>query len=197
MIHRVEKGGNYGWSAMEGPQPIKPDKVGPTPIRAALIELPHTIACSVTGGRVYRGQRFHWVDQGVVQFGDPLTRDMTKQQAWGTGGSGPGNTNRPIGVAEPSKKPFVRGRETTQDVVRRVTRPQGLDRWQPAPEWEQREGDEVREPGLNGKGGHDTPHAKRGARPPVIYYSARVSRRLDPRTLSRRRVKRTLGDRVS
>ena len=55
-IHRVEKGGNYGWSAMEGPQPIKPGKVGPTPIHAALIELPHTIACSVTGGRVYRGK---------------------------------------------------------------------------------------------------------------------------------------------
>ena len=34
-VHRVEKGGNYGWSAMEGPQPIKPDQVGPTPIRPA------------------------------------------------------------------------------------------------------------------------------------------------------------------
>jgi cyclophilin family peptidyl-prolyl cis-trans isomerase len=52
----------------------------------------------------YRGLRFHWVEPGVVQVGDPLTRDMTKQEAWGTGGSG-----RPIGVAEPSKKPFVRG----------------------------------------------------------------------------------------
>src|SRR5207249_7065781 len=51
-VHRVEKGGNYGWSAMEGPQPVKPEKVGPTPIRPALIELPHTISCSVTGGRV-------------------------------------------------------------------------------------------------------------------------------------------------
>ena len=49
-VHRVEKGGNYGWSAMEGPQPIKPEQVGPTPIHPALIELPHTIACSVTGG---------------------------------------------------------------------------------------------------------------------------------------------------
>src|SRR5260370_34364275 len=53
-VHRVEKGGNYGWSAMEGPQAIKPEKVGPTPIRPALIELPHTIACSVTGGSGHR-----------------------------------------------------------------------------------------------------------------------------------------------
>ena len=57
-IHRVEKGGNYGWSAMEGPQPIKPEKIGPTPIQPPLIELPHTIACSVTGGLVYRDKSF-------------------------------------------------------------------------------------------------------------------------------------------
>ena len=36
MVHKVEKGGNYGWSIIEGRQPIKPDqKPGPTPIRAA------------------------------------------------------------------------------------------------------------------------------------------------------------------
>jgi putative heme-binding domain-containing protein len=74
-VHRVEKGGNYGWSAMEGPQPIKPDKVGPTPIRAALIELPHTIACSVTGGRVYRGKRFPEL-RGAYVFGDWETRRL-------------------------------------------------------------------------------------------------------------------------
>jgi cyclophilin family peptidyl-prolyl cis-trans isomerase len=57
----------------------------------------------------YRGQRFHWVEAGVVQVGDPNTRDMTKQEQWGLGGSGPGNANKPIGAAEPSKKPFLRG----------------------------------------------------------------------------------------
>jgi putative heme-binding domain-containing protein len=74
-VHRVEKGGNYGWAAMEGPQPIKPHKVGPTPIRPALIELPHTIACSVTGGRVYHGKRFPEL-RGAYLFGDWETRRL-------------------------------------------------------------------------------------------------------------------------
>jgi putative heme-binding domain-containing protein len=75
MVHRVEKGGNYGWSAMEGPQPIKPDKAGPTPILAPLIELPHTIACSVTGGFVYRGKKFPEL-RGAYIFGDWETRRL-------------------------------------------------------------------------------------------------------------------------
>ncbi|HTU89426.1 MAG TPA: PQQ-dependent sugar dehydrogenase [Gemmataceae bacterium] len=75
MVHRVEKGGNYGWSAAEGPQPIKPEKVGPTPIRPALIELPHTIACSVTGGFVYHGKKFPEL-RGAYIFGDWETRRL-------------------------------------------------------------------------------------------------------------------------
>jgi putative heme-binding domain-containing protein len=74
-VHRVERGGNYGWSAMEGPQPIKSGPIGPTPIRPALIELPHSIACSVTGGRVYRGKRFPELF-GAYIFGDWETRRL-------------------------------------------------------------------------------------------------------------------------
>jgi putative heme-binding domain-containing protein len=74
-VHRVERGGNYGWSAMEGPQPIKPERVGPTPIQPALIELSHTIACSVTGGLVYRGQKFPEL-RGAYVFGDWETRRL-------------------------------------------------------------------------------------------------------------------------
>jgi putative heme-binding domain-containing protein len=74
-VHRVEKGGNYGWAASEGPQPIKPEKVGPTPIRPALIELSHTIACSVTGGFVYRGRKFPEL-RGAYVFGDWETRRL-------------------------------------------------------------------------------------------------------------------------
>jgi putative heme-binding domain-containing protein len=75
MVHKIEKGGNYGWAAMEGPQPIKPHKIGPTPIIPPLIELPHTIACSVTGGYVYRGRKFPEL-RGAYLFGDWETRRM-------------------------------------------------------------------------------------------------------------------------
>jgi len=74
-VHRVEKGGNYGWSVMEGPQRIKSEQVGPTPIRSALIELPHTFACSVTGGLVYRGKKFPDL-RGAYVFGDWETRRL-------------------------------------------------------------------------------------------------------------------------
>lgn len=57
----------------------------------------------------YRGQRFHWVQPGVVQFGDPLSRNLTRHAEWGSGGSGPKMTNKPLGFAELSKKPFPRG----------------------------------------------------------------------------------------
>jgi peptidylprolyl isomerase len=52
----------------------------------------------------YRGLRFHWVQPGVIQFGDPTSRNMASQSSWGEGGSG-----QRIGVAEFSKKPFDRG----------------------------------------------------------------------------------------
>lgn len=75
LVHRIEKGGNYGWAAMEGPQPILPDKVGPTPVIPALIALPHTIAASVTGGYVYRGKKFPEL-RGAYVFGDWETRRL-------------------------------------------------------------------------------------------------------------------------
>jgi putative heme-binding domain-containing protein len=74
MVHKIEKGGNYGWSIVEGRQPIKPtQKIGPTPIRPPLIEIPHTIGASVTGGYVYRGKKFPEL-AGAYVFGDWETR---------------------------------------------------------------------------------------------------------------------------
>jgi cyclophilin family peptidyl-prolyl cis-trans isomerase len=45
----------------------------------------------------------------VVQFGDQLSRDMTKKDQWGKGGSGPRQGVRPLGVNEINKRQFVRG----------------------------------------------------------------------------------------
>ena len=43
----------------------------------------------------YRGQRVHRVTPNLVQFGDPLTRNMNNRNSWGSGGSG-----TRVGVAE-------------------------------------------------------------------------------------------------
>lgn len=43
----------------------------------------------------YRGLRVHRVTPNLAQFGDPLTRNLRNERAWGTGGSG-----ERLGVAE-------------------------------------------------------------------------------------------------
>jgi cyclophilin family peptidyl-prolyl cis-trans isomerase len=71
-------------------------------------EAPKTVAhiIGLINKRFYNGQRFHRVIPGfVVQWGEPLTRDMTKEKLWGGGGSG-----KPVGVGEFSKvRTHVRG----------------------------------------------------------------------------------------
>ncbi|MBL68390.1 MAG: hypothetical protein CMO74_08075 [Verrucomicrobiales bacterium] len=70
MIHLVEKGGNYGWSAMEASEPIKPATANPlAPIRAPIVAHPHSEAASITGGFVYRGQRLPEL-RGAYVYGD-------------------------------------------------------------------------------------------------------------------------------
>ena len=64
-------------------------------------EAPKTVAhiVDLVNKKFYNGQRVHRVVPGfVIQMGDPATRDMTKQAAWGSGGSG-----TTIGVAEITK----------------------------------------------------------------------------------------------
>jgi cyclophilin family peptidyl-prolyl cis-trans isomerase len=65
-------------------------------------EAPKTVAhiLALVKKGFYNGLRVHRAEPNfVVQFGDPQTRDMTKQASWGGGGSG-----SPIGVAEITKK---------------------------------------------------------------------------------------------
>jgi len=48
----------------------------------------------------YNGQRFHRAEpKFLVQIGDPVSRDMSREEWWGRQGSG-----KPIGVSEVTKK---------------------------------------------------------------------------------------------
>lgn len=73
MVYRVERGGNYGWSVVEGRQPVLGQrKRGPTPVLPPTIEHSHIEARSITGGYVYRGQRLPEL-QGAYVYGDYVT----------------------------------------------------------------------------------------------------------------------------
>jgi len=74
LVYRVKPGDNYGWSLVEGPQPVHTeDERGPTPITPAAHVVPHTDGASITGGFVYRGEKFPEL-QGRYLFGDWETR---------------------------------------------------------------------------------------------------------------------------
>ena len=110
MVHKIEKGGNYGWSIVEGRQPVKPNqKPGPTPIRPPMIELPHTIACSVTGGYVYRGKKFPEL-VGAYVFGDWETRRI-----WAARFEGDRMTEMPE-IVKPSVRPSAFGEDNAGEL---------------------------------------------------------------------------------
>ena len=76
MIHLIERGGNYGWSAMEASQPVRADAPkAPTPIRAPIVAHSHDEAASITGGVVYHGKRFPELE-GAYLYGDWETGKM-------------------------------------------------------------------------------------------------------------------------
>lgn len=70
MVYKIEKGGNYGWSIMEGTHPFRPErKKGPTPILPPIVEHPHVDFRSLTGGFVYHGKRLKDL-AGAYIYGD-------------------------------------------------------------------------------------------------------------------------------
>jgi len=74
LVCRVKPGDNYGWSLMEGSNPIHPGwPQGPAPVVKAWCEVPHTAGASITGGFVYRGRKFPEL-VGRYVFGDWSTR---------------------------------------------------------------------------------------------------------------------------
>ena len=58
MLDHVERGGNYGWSVVEGRQSTNPEwPRGPTPILPPTIDVPHSESSSITDGLTYYGSR--------------------------------------------------------------------------------------------------------------------------------------------
>ena len=73
MVYRVEKGGNYGWSIMEGPMPTNPDQdPGPSPISPPTVAYDHIQGASVTGGYFMNSPRLPDL-QGRYIYGDYVT----------------------------------------------------------------------------------------------------------------------------
>jgi glucose/arabinose dehydrogenase len=59
MVHRIERGANYGWSTFEGSHPFRPSNKlsGPTLTHTLpIVEHPHDEMRSIIGGLWYRGQ---------------------------------------------------------------------------------------------------------------------------------------------
>ena len=100
-----------GGTAAPGPVVVLTTVKGDIEIELLVAEAPKSAARILELAKTgfYRGLLFHWVRPGVAQVGDPFTRDMTKRELWGTGGSGPKQSVRPIGVAELTKRKFERG----------------------------------------------------------------------------------------
>ena len=70
LVFKVKRGGNYGWSVMEGPQPVNVEaKRGPAAISPPIQIHPHSEAASVTGGYVYHGTRLPELT-GAYIYGD-------------------------------------------------------------------------------------------------------------------------------
>ena len=76
LIYRVERGANYGWSLVEGPQPVHRERTrGPTPIVEPTAAHSHIESRSITGGFVYRGDRLEEL-VGKYIYGDYVTGKM-------------------------------------------------------------------------------------------------------------------------
>ena len=84
-----------------GPQLVVETVKGTVEIRLFAADAPKSVAhvLALVKRGFYRGLRVHRVTPTLAQFGDPLTRDMSRKAAWGSGGSG-----NPIGLAEISKR---------------------------------------------------------------------------------------------
>ncbi|MBT5170598.1 MAG: hypothetical protein HOI15_11050 [Opitutales bacterium] len=73
MVYRVEKGGNYGWSVMEGPLPTNSyQETGPTEISPPTATYDHSKGASITGGYFSMSDRLPGLKNSYV-YGDYVT----------------------------------------------------------------------------------------------------------------------------
>jgi uncharacterized repeat protein (TIGR03806 family) len=70
MVWLIQRGGNYGWSVMEGSRPFRPQRPkGPGEFVKPIVEHPHSDFRSITGGYVYHGTRLPELS-GAYIYGD-------------------------------------------------------------------------------------------------------------------------------
>lgn len=73
MLYCIERGANYGWSVVEGPQPVHQERqTGPTPISPPAVAHSHIEARSITGGYVSQTLRLPDL-RGTYVYGDYVT----------------------------------------------------------------------------------------------------------------------------
>jgi putative heme-binding domain-containing protein len=73
MIYCVERGSNFGWSVVEGPQPVHQERQsGPTPISPPAVAHSHIESRSITGGFVSQADRLPDL-RGTYVYGDYVT----------------------------------------------------------------------------------------------------------------------------
>jgi peptidylprolyl isomerase len=89
-----------------GPVVVLETVKGPIEIELFQADAPKSVAhlLALVRNGFYRGLRFHWSQPGVIQVGDPTSRDMSRMDSWGKAGGG-----RSVGVAEISKRKFEKG----------------------------------------------------------------------------------------
>ena len=93
-------------AAPAGPVVVLETQKGTIEIELFQADAPKSVAhlLALVRNGFYRGLRFHWSQPGVIQVGDPTSRDMSRMDSWGNAGSG-----RSVGVAEISKRKFEKG----------------------------------------------------------------------------------------
>ena len=73
MVHRIDKGANYGWSVMEGSQRVKPaDEQYEIPITPPIVEYDHVVGRSITGGYFWNSPRLPDLKSAYI-YGDWMT----------------------------------------------------------------------------------------------------------------------------